>query len=335
MYLAQNKINNETTYFIRESYRHQDIFLSRDLLCLGTDPARYIVYPGGNSFYIDTAIVDQLNDQGITSDSEDIENIFWRFLDPEIQRNLEYFRRREQRSRMSRKKKKPQEKFNTPVHIFDKRRIYFLKFGKMDQRNIGRLPPKLFHMLRRKSRDEIEQTFLDQERILTPREYKAYTYAIFNLQQFFYESFATSNPQMLNQEHVDNHFIEQVCKLNSDDSFWVGMQTNDELHEYLVRYVFMYFDYDYSPKSFLEDYIRNFMNSRRDYRPPYKSTSVILTEAGTLFGETKEALEKMTRKDIARLYRRKAQKFHPDKGGDHDTFVKLSAAYHQLLKLKR
>jgi len=334
LYLAQKKIKNETHYFIRESYRHKDIFLSRDLFYLGTDPARYIVYPGGNSFYIDTIIEDQLDDQGITPDSEELEDIFWRFLNPEIQRTLEHFRRREQRSRTNQRQKRPQEILNSQIHLFDKRRVSFLKFGKIDQRDIGRLPPKLFRMLRRKSRDEIEQSFIDQERILIPREYKAYTYSIFNLQQFFYESFAKSNPQMLNQEHVDSHFIEQVCGLNSDDSFWGGMKTNDKLHEYLVRYVLMYFDYDYAPRSFIEDYIRNFVNSRRDYRPPNKSTSVILTEAGTLFGETKEALEEMSRKDIARLYRRKAQKLHPDKGGDHDTFVKLTAAYHELLKLK-
>jgi predicted 2-oxoglutarate/Fe(II)-dependent dioxygenase YbiX len=29
------------------------------------------------------------------------------------------------------------------------------------------------------------------------------------------------------------------------------------------------------------------------------------------------------------------QKLHPDKGGEHETFVKLTQAYHDLLKTKK
>ena len=47
----------------------------------------------------------------------------------------------------------------------------------------------------------------------------------------------------------------------------------------------MYFDYDYAPKSFIEDYIRNFMDSRRDYHPPYQTVSITLNVAGSIFGE--------------------------------------------------
>jgi len=112
------------------------------------------------------------------------------------------------------------------------------------------------------------------------------------------------------------------------------MKTGDRLHDYLVRYVLMHFDYDYGPSSFLEDYLRQFINNRRDYRPPLKSAALTLKNASALFGESKDALKKMSRKDLARLYRRKALKLHPDKGGDHEEFVGLTEAYHELLRMK-
>jgi predicted 2-oxoglutarate/Fe(II)-dependent dioxygenase YbiX len=84
----------------------------------------------------------------------------------------------------------------------------------------------------------------------------------------------------------------------------------------------------------MADYFRQFINSRRDYRPANKNSTVTLNEAGTIFGKTKEALKEISRKDLARLYRQKAQELHPDKGGDHDKFVRLTEAYHELLRTK-
>jgi len=205
----------------------------------------------------------------------------------------------------------------------------------MNQRDIGRLPLKFFRILYNKSRDEIEQTLINMETVLTPREYKAYTYVIFDLQQFFYESYAKNSPQMLSIDKVDEHFIEQVCRLNTDRSFWAGMKTGDNLHDYLVRYVLLYFDHDFAPSSLMEDYLRQFINSRRDYRAPYATVALTLKKASTAFGETQAVLKKMSRKEVARLYRLKAQQLHPDKGGDHDEFVNLTDAYHALLKTKK
>jgi hypothetical protein len=335
VYLALKYINGKTHYFIRESYRQAKLFLSRDLIALGTDPGQYIVYPGGNSFYVDTAIEERLSGLGVEADQDALEKVFWGFLSPEIKRALEPFRRRAELSRRSRGVEKQRKPLDTPVHIFDQRRIHFLKFGQINQRGIGRLPQGLLRVLHRKSRDEIEQAFLDMETVLAPREYKTYTYAIFNLQQFFHESFAKRTPQMLNQSQVDDHFIEQVCALNQDPSFWAGMPTDDRLHEYLRRYVCMYFDNDFAPGSLSEDYIRNFMNSRREYRPPDQTGKISLKAASILFGESQETLHKLSRSELARRYRRQALKLHPDQGGDHEKFVKLTEAYHRLLRSKK
>jgi hypothetical protein len=140
---------------------------------------------------------------------------------------------------------------------------------------------------------------------------------------------------MLSQTKVDEHFIERICRLNRDTLFWAGMEISDRLHEYLVRYVLMHFDYDYAPGSFMEDYWRQFINSRREYRPPFRSTAASLTEASSLLGLSSADLKKMSRRELIRLYRRKAQQWHPDKGGDQDKFVKLTEAYHALIKTKK
>jgi hypothetical protein len=309
--------------------------LSRDLIDLGADPAEYIIYPGGNSFYIDPAIEDRLDALGVALQDNNLEDIFWRFLDPDIQRALQHFRHREALSRKSGKLRGKPAKAESPVHIFDKRRLHYLKFGRMEQGYLWLLPQKLFKVLRDKSRDEIEQLFLDMESQLNPREYKAYTYVIFDINRFFNQSFAKNRPQFLKQSDVDDHFIEEICSLNRDLTFWAGMQTVNRLHEYLVRYVLMYFDYDFAPRSWVDDYIRNFINSRRDYQSPFGTASVTLDEASTIFGETKDALKTMDREGLARIFRRRALELHPDKGGDPEKFVELTKAYDMLLRTKK
>jgi curved DNA-binding protein CbpA len=335
VYLASKKINGQIQYVIRETYQQENCFLSRDLIELGPDPARHIIYPGGNAFYIHESIEDRLIDLGAGRHLAELEDIFWRFVDPEIRRVLEPFRCREDRHRASRKKNAVEDKNFAPLHIFDKRRAHYLKFGQTDQRNLGQVPPKLFRNLYHKSRDEIEHGFMDMEDALSPREYKSYTYTIFDLQHYFYESFAHSYPQMLSQTKIDKHFIEQICRLNRDPLFWAGMAVTDRLHEYLVRYVLMHFDHDYAPGSFIEDYLRQFINSRREYRPPFKRAAAGLKQASRLLGISRSELKKMSRREVVRLYRRKAQQWHPDKGGDPEKFVKLTEAYHELIKTKK
>jgi len=335
VYLARKDIMGVPHYSIRESYRNGDHFLSRDLVELGTDPAEYIIYPGGNAFYIDPVIEDHLNELGATFHDNELEDIFWRFLDRGIQRALEHFRHREVLSRKSRKSQRRPEKTQTPVHIFDKRRLHYLKFGRMEQGYLWLVPEKLFDVLRNKSRDEIEQLFLDMEWQLNAREYKAYVYVIFDIQRFFSESFAKKRPQYLKQSDVDEHFVDEICRLNLDPAFWSGMQTGNRLHEYLVRYVLMYFDYDFISRSWVEDYINKFINSRRNYQSPFGTGSVTLDKASSIFGETRDTLKAMSKQELIRIFRRKALELHPDTGGDPEKFIELTHAYEMLLGIKR
>ncbi|MBU4413595.1 MAG: J domain-containing protein, partial [Proteobacteria bacterium] len=288
MYLAQKIIKKKIHYIIRESYWDGKYFRSRDLFDLGADPAKYIIYPGGNAYYIDEKVENRLNSLGVEPGFDELDNIFWRFLKPEIKYVLEVFRQRA--GRTQRKGSVKEKGGNAQFHLFDKRRIHFLKFGNMDQGRIGRISPKLFQVLLNKSRDEIEQYFLESEGILDPSELKSYVYVIFDLQRFSSKLTAKTMPQALDQKKVDEHFIEEVCRLNKDRSFWAGMTIRPGLNEYLIRYIIIFFDNEYGQSYFLHDYIKNFIDSKRFYAPHSNKSSVTLDEAITIFGIKKDKL---------------------------------------------
>lgn len=93
MYLARQRLNKDTYYSIRESYRDGPHFKKRILFELGVDPGRFIIYPGGNSYYYDEVIEDTLRQQGAHVTQEQLDDIFWEFLDPAVQRVINGFQR--------------------------------------------------------------------------------------------------------------------------------------------------------------------------------------------------------------------------------------------------
>ena len=196
------------------------------------------------------------------------------------------------------------------------------------------MSPALYRWLLAKSRDEIEQRFIKMERCLGPSELKNYTFVIFDLQRFFTESWAKRIPQGLNQEKLDRHFVKEICRLNTDASFWAGEEKADFLHEYLRRYVVMFFDNPFERDTFLQDHVREFMDSHRKWRFPERKQKMTVTEASSIFGVAKDILESMSKRSIIRLFRRLAKKLHPDKGGKHEEFIKLADAYRELLRRK-
>jgi hypothetical protein len=335
LYLAQEQFKGKTYYFIRESFKDGDCFKSRELFRLHTDPARYIIYPGGNAFYIDRVVEETLCSLGVEPSADDMDDIFWPFLKPGIRVALESFREKA-KARRTRVGLSQEEKERIRRHVgdFDKRRVHYLRCGQMDQGRIERMPVRLYKWLFRKSRDEIEQHFLTMEQCLKPHEMKIYAYVIFDLQKFFSESCAKKMPQGLDQDKVDRHFLEEICRLNSDASFWAGENVGGTLHEYLIRYVIMFFDNDYGRDPFLHRRVRDFANGRRFRRAPASKQTVTFDEASSLFGVKKETLRAMTKRGVTRLYRRMAKKLHPDKGGEHDKFIQLTEAYQELLKRK-
>ena len=334
MYLAINNIRGRRKLFIRDSSFDPDrnCWLSRDLFDLGGNPALYIEYPGDNAFYLDETLCEQLSGQVDDLDLCELEELFWPFIKKELRDKLEPFYCRSRSKIRERRKKAQKDLGEEQVHVFDKRRIYYLRYGATDQRRISSLPRKYYVELLGKSRDEMEQYFLQLENSLQPREYKEYVYVIFDLPRFFTESFARSVPGGLNQDKLDEYFIGEVCHLHKDKQFWACFPAGNKLHEYLRRYVIMFFDYDFQTGEAWNEYIRDFINSRRFHQQAAAKPAMDMDEIAEIFGEPLEKLQKMNRRALLKLYREKAHELHPDKGGEHDEFVRLTEAYNELSK---
>jgi hypothetical protein len=329
MYLARlPEKNNGWRFVIRQSYADGHCYRSRDLFNLGSDPSRFIVYPGGNGFYIDTHVEDAIFDQGIPVSQDDLESIFMPFLSPHIRRVIDGFDRKA-RSPSPADTCKPAE----TIHQFDRYRLHYIRLGRVDHRDVGCTPDRFYACLAHKSRDEIEYDFIEAERILKSEEIAHYIYQIFDLQQYFSELFARSHPEGLDRDRMDRFFVKTLCQLSRDDSFWVGSDDESGLRHHLVRYAVMYFDSCFPSGDPFHDYFRDFMNRHRTHRPP-ESVRVSLAESARLFGVTVDALKKMDCRTLTRQYRKLALRHHPDKGGDPNTFVQLAAAHEKLLKRK-
>ena len=328
MYLAKVKINRQTTYILRESVRQDEQMVSRDIFDLGPCPGAWIDYPGGNAWYLNPDLESRISTLADTFDSAQLEDLFWPFIRPAIRKATQTFRHRgfKQYKPMTRSQK---EAVARQVHAFDKRRAHFLKFGTMDQGPMMNMPTVLFRQMHNKSRDEIEQHFMDQERRLRAKELKSYVYTVLDLHRFFQGFMAKQMPQALDQDKVETFFIQEVCLLNKELFGMTG-----RLHEYLIRYAVMFFDHTYGDSVLLDDMVKDFQFRQRSRwnKPPSATPQIKLSKAFKLFNLTTKTLESMDKKDLTREFRRLARQHHPDRGGSHDTFVELNNAYQALLE---
>jgi hypothetical protein len=342
MYLARHLRKGQVQFSLRESYVDGDIFRSRDLLALGSDPSRHIRYPGGNAFYIDERIEERLHAQGVAGVADELETLLWPFVKPAIRRKVRYFyNRRAGHPRDPAFSDATATNSDKSIHSFDKRRLLYLRTGRLRQGYLDRIPRRMLKVLRFTSRDEREQFFLQSEDQLPPTEFKKYVYVIFDLQRHFYDLWAQTHPQQLKQAELDRVFVDTLCRLDGDRHFWQGfgvqgMATgNSGLHPYLARYVIMYFDYDFAYENAAQAYIRQFIRNHRFYRPGPSQPTVSVEAAAALFDIPAAELAALDRGRLSRLFRRRALKLHPDQGGDHEQFVRLIAAYQALMARKK
>lgn len=320
-------MEHPTRFFIRETYRDGDVLKSRDVFDLGIDPSRFIVYPGGKGYYFDEKVEEALQEQGLNPTQDDLDRIFWEFLDPAIKRVIAGF----ERTRSS--PGAPRGQGAETVHPFDQRRVLYLRFARMDLGSPSAMPPRLFRHLHHKSRDEIEQHFLHQERILQARELNRYVWTLFDLNTVFKAACDPSTPTQLCQENVDEAFMTALCALGRDNSFWAGTPPADGLQEYLIRYAVMYFDHAFPVRMSPGDAFRDFMDQHRRYAPPQK-VRLNMAEASRLFEMDWKKLQQMDARTFTRLYRRQAMKHHPDQGGNKRKFIKLNALYKHMMRKK-
>jgi hypothetical protein len=339
MYIAYHYVQGVSRYYLRESVLREDGFAKRELLDLGSDPEDFIEYPGGNSFYIQDEIVDQLNDLGIDPSLQELEDIFWPFVDPAIRHALRGFK---DRGHTRRKITEPSDAechfIRNRLHLIDKRRYNYLRLGFTDQSKLNRISEKLYLPLLYKSRDELEQWFMLRELDLAPKEYSTYVFSFLNLRRHFYEIFAGKMPQALDQEKLDRVFMEDICALNRDASFWGDEELTTFLQPYLRRYVIMYFDYSFAPSTYLEDIINEYISRKQfeSFKRARKRVKVSdsYKEASEIFELSEEELRSMSKSELTRSYRKRAQQLHPDKGGKQEDFVRLTEVYEIMMHYK-
>jgi hypothetical protein len=328
MYLAKVQKNGQATYILRESVRHGEQMVSQDIFDIGPCPGAWIDYPGGNAWYLNPELESKISNLADTFDSDQLENLFLPFLRPDIRRATQTFRQR------SFKRYKPmtraqKETIARQVHAFDKRRAHFLKFGNMDQGPTFNMPPVIFRQLYKKSRDEIEQLFMDQERALKRKDLKSYVYTVLDLHRFFKGFMAKQMPHALDQDKVEAFFIQELCLLNKE-----LFELTSHLHEYLIRYAVMFFDHTYGDSVLLDDMVKDFQFRQRNrwFKPPGATRQLGLSRALKIFNLTARTLESMDKKALTREFRRLARQHHPDRGGSHERFVELGNAYQTLLE---
>lgn len=336
MYLATLTRGQTKHYEIRQSLPGDDHrYLEYQIVFdLGGDPGRYIERLSDDICYFSAELEDRLQQETSEDASLILEELLWDFLPAEEQTRLSIFRHRG-KARVSALSEGERSAIEKDIHLFDRRRLYYLRYGAVDQSRIFRLNPKLYRPLLNKCRDEREFYLLDLEKALQHNELRTYVFAIFDLQRHFTESFSATMPEALNQIDIADFFIEEICSLNDDISFWRTGTGGTSLHDHLIRYMIMFFDHGYGRRSLFDDFVREFMGHHRAFSWPEKKPAVSTGQAEKIFQRKWQKLQKMNRRELTRLYRERAKELHPDSGGNHEQFIELNGAYASLMARKK
>lgn len=336
MYLATLTRGQTKHYEIRQSLPGDDHrYLEYQVVFdLGGDPGRYIERLSDDICYFSAELEDRLQQETSEDASLILEELLWDFLPAEEQTRLSIFRHRG-KARVSALSEGERSAIEKDIHLFDRRRLYYLRYGAVDQSRIFRLNPKLYRPLLNKCRDEREFYLLDLEKALQHNELRTYVFAIFDLQRHFTESFSATMPEALNQIDIADFFIEEICSLNDDISFWRTGTGGTSLHDHLIRYMIMFFDHGYGRRSLFDDFVREFMGRHRAFSWPEKKPAVSTGQAEKIFQRKWQKLQKMNRRELTRLYRERAKELHPDSGGNHEQFIELNGAYASLMARKK
>jgi len=337
MYLKRRNEKGGIRFIICESYDAEGIWLHRELVDLGPSPADWIEYPGGNAFYLREGLEEDLRARGAAFTSEDLEALFMPFLDPEIRRIVEAFDRPDP-SKKPWKKHSREELFRRQkaLHEFDKRRIHYLRCGRVGIGDLDTRPWPFLNVLIDKSRDEIEHLLEEMERELPPWERRPYLYTALRLQTHFRHLMTRYRPDALDPSKVDEAFVDDLCRLNRDARFFSGVDPYhpDTLHGYLVRYLILYFDSGLEHGAPGRDYVNDFVrkHSFSFSHPQGSGLSDTEQRACLRLGIDPDAFRGMDRRELTRVYRLRAKESHPDRGGEAKAFMKIRRAYERLLR---
>ncbi len=336
MYLRVVRFQGDFHYVIRSSYKEGECWKSRDLVDLGKDPGRYLECAGGNGFYFNPGLEEALLAKGVKYCSEELENLFMPFLPVHIRRVIERFqshRMPQQNPGILSSQELVEQQRN--LHGFDKRRLHFLRCGRVDIGELDGRPWKFLQVLTEKSRDEIEQVIDGMEHVLRPREIRPYLFTALHLQARFPNHLLRNHPAALDEVAVDDYFLAALCSLNSDETYFTGVDRADRstLHSYLEKYLVLYFDSEFAG-DFWPERLKNHVRRQRPGPPTPGVRRMDLDGACGLLGITRVGLLSMDRKELVRLYRRRAKELHPDRGGDKEAFIRMREAFACVLEAK-
>ncbi len=336
MYLASIRHGESTFYQIRRSCRHphSDSYYPQLVFDLGPHPKKYFELFNQEIPLFDTTLLEAIEEHCPDSSEIILEKLLWDFLPGQTRDILSRFSRKTY-NRPRPLNESEREEIARTVHIFDRRRLYYLYYGAIDQTRLYRMHEKLCRPLLHKSRDEREFYFRNLERQISPGEYHNYLYAAFNLQRYFDVSYAAFLPEALSFDEISELMAEAICQLNEDTAFWLGEELHDLLHQHLQRYLFMFFDFSPQQRLIENEFVRNFINSHRKFRWPERQPDVTDEKVISLFSLPYAQLKKMEKQELTRLYRQKAMQLHPDQGGDQELFVQLTEIYRLLMAGKK
>jgi hypothetical protein len=333
IYLAKISGGRGSNYELRHSAACRDGgFTHRTIFALGPDPGQFIEIFGDNTVLFAEDLLAAVAEVDGGNGDLLLEQLLSHFLPAESRRRLALFPPRSRKSHGPLSAEE-QNQIHHQVHLFDRRRLYYLRYGAVDQSRLSRLHEKCCRPLLGQSRDEREYYFADEERALQPIMYFQYIYAIFSVAKHFHQGFASWFPEALARDQVDDLFIHELCRLNRDPTFFPD-DHEDALHPHLRRYVVMYFDHIPRPRSFHHDFAEAFMAGRRRFHWP-KQEKISPQQVSTIFAMPMAQLERMSLPQLGRLYRQLAIHLHPDQGGDHEAFIALTEAYKQLRRTKK
>lgn len=334
MYLAKLQHGSTIHYQLRQSLvTDKELHDYTILFKLGAQPSDYFTIIEDHVVIFAEVLLQTLT-QAIGKDPETLlENLLFEFFPRSVQQKLNTFKARttEYRGPLN---VDEQKAIQAQVHIFDRRRLYYLRYGAVDQSRLTKLHEKCCRPLLGQSRDEREYYFMAEEKVIEPGSYFQYIFAIFNLQKHFRQSFAPWLPEALAMKEVADQFTKVICILQKDNTFWQAQTGGTFLHAHLTRYLWMFFDFVPHRPSFQRDFARAFMGNHRTFKWPEKKVEVPPEKIEEIFGVSHSHLTALKKEELTRLYRKKAMKLHPDKGGDAEQFILLTEVYTTLLNKK-
>lgn len=333
IYLARNFLGRPR-FSVRQSLRDSSsgVLRHREIFDLGQDPGQFLVYPFESYVCIREDLLQAVAGLVAGDAATLLENILLPFMRQDLREPLEASLARRQSLGLRAVTSAEREAIAREVHLFDLRRLHYLWYGAIDQSRLFQIPPKLSRRLLGKSRDEKEQYFIGLEQVLRTIQVKEYLFTVFDLPHRFAENSNRFHPQGLEPEQLDAFFIDEICRLNGDPLLWQGLEPWEGLHPYLIRYLILFFDYDFGVSGALNSYIRQFMDSHRQFRYPERREGMDMEEASAILGEPREHLAKLTGRELKNLFRKRAKQLHPDTGGDPEKFVRLKEAFETLLR---